>query len=142
MFETNKMQILRSSRLWEVIRFGLVGTLVTAIHYVVYWLFKRWMDYSLAFAIGYGLSFVVNYVLTSYFTFRCKASLKNGIGFGGAHLFNFILQTLLLRFFVWMGFTPTLAPIPVYLISIPTNFLMVRFVFKGRGKKRNINEVL
>lgn len=139
MFEIDRRWVMKSSRMWEIFRFGLVGTLVTVLHYVVYWWFKRWMDYSLAFAIGYGLSFVVNYVLTSYFTFRRKASLKNGIGFGGAHLFNFILQTLLLRLFVWMGFTPTLAPIPVYLISIPTNFLMVRFVFKGRGKKRNIN---
>lgn len=136
----NMLQLHRDIRKWlvnrprllELIRFGLVGALVTFVHYAVYWVLKPWIDYSVSFAVGYGLAFVLNYFLTSLFTFRRKTTWKNGVGFGGAHLFNFILQTVLLRLFVNCGIEENLAPVPVYMISIPVNFLMVRFVFKGR----------
>lgn len=38
---------------------------------------------------------------------------------------------VLLNFFVWIGMSHELAPIGVYAVSTPVNFLMVRFVFKN-----------
>ena len=70
----------------EVIRFGIVGVISTALHYGIYWVLQYWMNVNIAYTIGYVLSFLVNYYLTALFTFKEKTSAKNGLGFGGAHL--------------------------------------------------------
>ena len=71
-----------------------------------------------------------NFLLTSYFTFKAKATVKRGLGFSTAHLVNYLLQIVMLNLFIWMGFKAEFAPLPVYLIVIPVNFLLVRSVFK------------
>ena len=126
---------LSSKTLGEIIRFGIVGCVATALHYFIYWLLNKWINVNIAYTIGYAISFVCNFFLTSYFTFKKKASLKRGLGFGGAHLFNYLFQMLLLNLFIWLGVKKNLAPIPVYAIAIPINFLMVRFVFKHNDQE-------
>ena len=126
--------------LGEVIRFGVVGCFATALHYFIYWLFSKWININIAYTLGYAISFVCNFFLTSFFTFKEKTSVKRGLGFGGAHLFNYLFQLGLLNLFVWMGVRKDLAPLPVYAISIPINFLMVRFVFKHKSEKNNVSQ--
>jgi len=36
----------------------------------------------------------------------------------------------LLNFWLWVGLSREVAPLGVYAIAVPTNFLLVRFVFK------------
>jgi putative flippase GtrA len=91
---------------------------------------QHWIEVNVAYTIGYALSFLVNYYLTAHFTFHEKATKKNGIGFGGAHLFNYCLQIALLNFWLWVGLSKEVAPLGVYAIAVPTNFLLVRYVFK------------
>ena len=114
----------------EVIRFGMVGVFATLLHYGIYWVLNHYMNANVAYTIGYLLSFVCNFYLTSYFTFKSKASVKRGIGFIGAHVNNYLLQMILLNLFLYLGVNETLAPIPVYLIAVPVNFILVRWVFK------------
>lgn len=118
---------------FELVRFGAVGVVATALHYGVYWLLHGVMDVNVAYTLGYLVSFVANYVLSARFTFRKKRSVKNGLGFVCAHLFNYLLQISLLNFFIWLGVSKVLAPVPVYCVAIPTNFLIVRFVFRKLG---------
>ena len=91
---------------FELVRFGVVGVVATALHYCVYWLLYGVMDVNVAYTLGYLVSF----------------------GFACAHLFNYLLQISLLNFFIWLGVSKVLAPVPVYCVAIPTNFLIVRFV--------------
>lgn len=114
----------------EFIRFGIVGILATGIHYLVYSLVQRLTGAGTAYTVGYVVSFAANFMLTSLFTFRTKATVSKGLGFGLAHLCNYLLQMGLLYVVLAAGISTALAPIPVYCISIPLNFLMVRFVFK------------
>ena len=114
----------------EIARFVIVGVIATALHYGIYWILMRWVNVNIAYTIGYALSFICNFFLTSYFTFKAKATMKRGLGFGSAHLLNYLLQMLFLNFFIWLGIKAEWAPIPVYMIVIPINFLLVRFVFK------------
>ena len=114
-------------------RFGIVGVIATALHYGVYLLLKEWAGMNLAYALGYFISFIANYILSACFTFKKKKSVKNGLGFCMAHLFNYLLQAGLLNFFVWLGISETLAPVPVYCIAVPVNFIIVRFVFNKAG---------
>lgn len=117
---------------FEIIRFGIVGATATIVQYVLYRLFALALNYNIAFALAYGISFIGNFFLTSYFTFNSKATAKKGIGFAGAHICNFLIQMFLLNLFVFFGIQKDWAPIPVYTIAIPINFLMVRFVFKHK----------
>ena len=114
----------------ELVRFAIVGTTAAALHYGIYWVLQHWINVNIAYTIGYLLSFLVNYYLSAHFTFKAKTSAKNGIGFGGAHLVNYLLHIVLFNFFLWIGLSRELAPIAVLAIAVPANFVMVRFVFK------------
>ncbi len=113
----------------EVVRFGVVGVVATGIHYGVYLLLNLWLWTWLAYTIGYALSFVVNYLLTNYFTFRTRPTWRNGAGFALSHLINYTLHILLLEFFLWVGVPEVWAPLPVYAVVIPVNFLILRRFF-------------
>lgn len=115
--------------IFQVIRFSIVGVSATMIHYVIYWLLQDSINKTIAYTIGYGISFICNFYLTSKFTFKRKATVKKGFGFICSHLFNYLLQVCLLNLFLHIGINSLLAPIPVYCICIPVNFLLVRFVF-------------
>ena len=115
-----------------MMRFVVTGGLATVIHYGIYYLLMNFINTSIAFTIGYLLSFVFNYFMSARFTFRKKTTAKNGFGFCAAHAFNYLLQVLLLNVFLHLGVQKGIAPIPVYAISIPVNFLVVRFVFSRK----------
>ena len=116
----------------EFVRFAIVGIIATAIHYGVYYILQWFIYVNIAYTIGYIVSFIANFDLSAYFTFGRKPSWGKALGFGGAHLFNYLLHIGLLNFFLWLGLSRPLAPIPVFSIAIPVNFLLVRFVFKGK----------
>lgn len=122
----------RLKRLPEFMRFVMVGGFATVLHYGIYMLLQRFVNVNAAYTSGYLLSFVANFYLTAYFTFRQKPSWKKAFGFGWAHLLNYLMHIGLLNLFLWMGFLPSLAPVPVFAIVIPVNFLLVRFVFKQK----------
>lgn len=116
----------------EFVRFGVVGVIATALHYGIYYCLKSATNVNVAYSVGYIISFIVNFYLTSYFTFGTPPSWKKLAGMGGAHLINFLLHLILLNIFLYLGVSKTWAPIPVFAIAIPVNFLLVRFVFKHK----------
>ncbi|MCD7926622.1 GtrA family protein [Bacteroidaceae bacterium] len=116
----------------EFMRFGIVGIVATALHYGIYYLLQPYINVNVAYTTGYVLSFIANFYLTSYFTFRTTPSWKKLTGMGGAHIVNYLLHMALLNLFLFMGISKTWAPIPVFAIAIPINFLLVRFVFKHK----------
>ncbi|MDO4165435.1 MAG: GtrA family protein [Bacteroides sp.] len=114
----------------EFVRFAIVGVLATALHYAIYFALQHFINVNVAYTSGYVLSFIANFYLTAYFTFGRKPSWGKAFGFGGAHLVNYLLHMSLLNVFLWLGVPKVAAPIPVFAIAIPVNFLLVRFVFK------------
>lgn len=127
------MRMKQMKHLLEFIRFALVGILATALHYGLYYLLQTLINVNIAYATGYLLSFIVNFYLTAYFTFGTRPSWKKAIGFSGAHLVNFLIHMLLLNLFLWAGISQTWAPLPVFAIAIPVNFILIRFVFKHKN---------
>ena len=59
-----------------------------------------------------------------------KASIKNASGMIGAHLFNlFVVRMGLMHVFVEiLAINDQVAYIPTFVISIITNFLVIRFI--------------
>lgn len=121
---------MNSTTLREAIRFCIVGVLATIVHYGIYLLLKGVINVSVAYTIGYVISFIGNFVLTNVYTFKTQATAKKGIGFVICHVINYLLHIGLLNGFIWMGVPSSLAPIPVYCIVVPVNFLLVRKVVK------------
>lgn len=117
----------------EFIRFVMVGIFATALHYGLYYVLQGTINVNVAYTLGYALSFIANFYLTAYFTFGRKPSWSKALGFGGAHLVNYLLHIGLLNLFIWLGVSKPLAPFPVFAIAIPINFLLVRFVFKSKS---------
>lgn len=124
------------ARFWEFFRFCIVGVLATAIHYGVYLLLMHlfpdkggWWT-NAAYTIGYLTGFVFNFILSALFTFRERMTVGKGIGFSISNLVNYGLHILFLNLFLWIGVPDKWAPLPVYCLVVPINFLLVRFVFK------------
>lgn len=129
MVTDNKKNVIK-----EFIRFGIVGVIATGLHYGIYFLLQKYINVNIAYTLGYGLSFIGNFYLTSYFTFGTAPSWKKLIGMGGAHAINYSLQIVLLNLFLWLKVPQEWAPFPVFALAIPINFMLVRFVFKYRKK--------
>jgi putative flippase GtrA len=126
---------MNSRTLWQAARFGVVGVTATALHYALYWLLLPVLPATVAYAAGYGLAFVANFYLTAYFTFHSRPSWRKLAGMGGAHGVNFVLHLVLLNAFLWMGLGERWAPLPVFAIAIPVNFILVRWVFTPKKQK-------
>ncbi len=132
-------KILSNQKLMEFFRWACVGFVATLIHYGIYYVLKEFVSpqtelwLNIDYTIGYVVSFFGNFFLSAYFTFHEKPSLKKGFGFGIAHAVNYGLHILFLNLFLWLGLSSTIAPLFVYIIVVPINFLMVRFVFKGKN---------
>lgn len=117
-------------KLGEVVRFGIVGVLATLLQYAIYTLLLLWCSPSLSMTVGYILSFIFNFIASTRFTFKVETNARHGAGFALSHVVNYLLQMATLNFFLWIGVSKTLAPIPMFCICVPVNFVLVRFFLK------------
>lgn len=123
-------EMTKSPNIKEILRFGITGVVSTLVTYAVYYLMLFWLNASISFTIGYVVAFIVNYIMTVSFTFKVKASAKNGTGFIVSNIINYGFCMMFLNLFIWSGLSKQVAPIPMYAICIPINYLIVRFVMK------------
>lgn len=111
-------------------RFCVVGTVSTALHYGFYCLLLwRSVDVNVSYTIAYITSFLVNFWLTSVFTFRSRLAWSKFAGFAGSHVFNYLLHMLLLNIVLWLHAPRYLAPIPVMATALVVQYTILRFVF-------------
>ncbi len=127
--------------LGEVIRFGIVGVIAVAIQYLCYLLVVALLEYMMpdwdnhvivtsANTIAYVISFIFNYIASTRYTFKVKSNVKRSAGFVFSHIINYLLQTVVLNFFVGIGLNKQIAMMPMFAITVPTNFILVRFFLK------------
>ena len=120
----------------QFVRFIITGTTATVVLYAIYYVLLLAMPINAAYSIGFAVSFVVNFLMTSIYTFRSRPNLGKGLGFAGQQAVNYVLQLGFLNIFVWLGVPKEVAPMPVFILILPINFLLLRFVFrkkKGEG---------
>lgn len=130
---TNKFkQLIIHQKFREFVRFAIVGLIATGIHYGIYYLLNLFVNVNVAYSIGYVVSWFVNLYLTAHFTFKSSLSFKKGVGFAFSHLINYLLHMLFLNLFLAIGMSEEIAPLFVFAVVIPINFLLVRFVFKSK----------
>lgn len=154
----------------QFVRFFIVGVGATLLHWGVYVSLNALFSItaedstmlSLTYSLGYGVSFLGNYLASLRWTFRTKGSVGKGAGFALSHAVNYALHVLLLNIFLWLGvgqilvrlfttYTPALVqmvpllnsadallPLPIFCVVVPINFLMVRF-FLTRGDEKMLD---
>ncbi len=147
----------------EFARFVVVGVGATLVHLAAYFILlgvagaavEHSLLPELCYAVGYGISFVFNYIVSLKWTFRVGHSVGKSIGFSISHLLNALLHLFLFHYLNLFGCGAALAafvvgivpdlvavfpmlaqgesytPFFVYALAIPMNFLMVRYVLKS-----------
>lgn len=124
------LETIDKGKLQEFIRFCSVGVLCTAIDAAIFYAVRMVASYQLSLVCGYVISLIVNYLLTVYWTFKVQPNYKNLIGIVSAHLFNlFVVRLGLMYAFVeMMALNDQIAYLPTLLISVVTNFIIIKFV--------------
>ena len=136
-----RMRAIMSGKLGEVVRFAIVGAAATLLPYAIYYLLIQFLGTgaskadahlwsTVAMTVGYVLSFVFNFFASTRFTFKVKANARRGAGFLFSHVVNYTLQMLTLNLFLWLGLSKQVAPIPMFCVCVPVNFILVRFFLK------------
>lgn len=117
----------------EVVRFALVGGFCTLLQYGIYVVFLNAVGVPAVVStmISYAISFIANFLLSSFFTFRSSPNPKRGVAFALSHLINMGLQTGFVAIFKGIV-GPTLALLPALGICVPLNYFLVRFALKNR----------
>lgn len=117
----------KRDKLGEILRFGIVGAIAALLQYGVYLLMLLFVSPGIANTIGYIISFIFNFIASTHYTFKVKANAKRGFGFALSHVVNYLLQTVTLLFFIYVGVPKAYAPIPMFCICVPVNFILVRY---------------
>lgn len=122
----------------EMLRFALVGGFCTVLQYGVYVVFVDAVKVPAVVStmISYAISFIANFLLSSFFTFHSDPNAKKGLAFTASHLVNMGMQTGFVAIFKGIV-GPTLALLPALVICVPLNYLMVRFAFTNRRFQSN-----
>ena len=126
----NHLEDNKREKLGEVVRFGVVGVAAVLIQYGVYLLLVLFMNHNISMTLGYIISFIFNFIASTHYTFRVKANAKRGAGFALSHVINYFMQIAMLNVFIWLGISKQIAPMPMFVICVPVNFLLVRFFLK------------
>ena len=122
-------ELLHSEKFWQFVRFALNGGLSSAVHYAIYYVLLFWTSANAAYITGYVVSFIGNFFLTNYFTFRTTPTLKRFIGFCGSHAVNFGLHVVLFNVLLLLGVHRLIIPLFVIGISMVVQFILLRWVF-------------
>ena len=126
----NHLDNKKREKLGELFRFVCVGGVATLLQYILYVVLLQWLNHNIANTLAYLMSFVFNFWASTVFTSKVKANAKKGIGFAFSHLVNYALQMGCLNLFIYLDVPQQIAPLPMFAVCVPVNFLLVRFFLK------------
>lgn len=126
-YTSDRLGTEKRKKFGEILRFGIVGAIAALLQYGVYLAMLIITSPGVANTIGYIISFIFNFIASTHYTFKVKANAKRGLGFALSHVVNYLLQTLTLLLFIYIGVPKAYAPIPMFCICVPVNFILVRY---------------
>ena len=125
----------------SAVRFVLVGALGTGLQYGIYYLLlgvfqTKWPEValltSIAFTAGYVIEMVMNYFLTSFYTFKKTPSWKNAGGFILGRTLNYGIQLLFLNVMIWLHLSEEWAGIVAIMLAGVINYFVIRPFYKDK----------
>lgn len=125
----------------SAVRFVLVGAIGTGLQYGIYYLLlgvfqTKWPEValltSIAFTAGYVIAMVMNYFLTSFYTFKKTPSWKNAGGFILGRTLNYGIQLLFLNVMIWLHLSEEWAGIVAIMLAGVINYFVIRPFYKDK----------
>ena len=127
----------------SAVRFVLVGALGTGLQYGIYYLLlglfqQHWPEMmiltSLAFTIGFVIEMICNYLLTSFYTFKVRPSMKNASGFLLGRALNYAIQMLLLNVLIWLHMSEEWSGLAAIALAGIINYFVLLPFYKDRKR--------
>ena len=81
-------------RLWEFLRFGLVGVANTAVYYVVYLLLLLVLPYLAAHVLAWTVAVYFSFFLNAAFTYRVRPTWRKALLFPLSNIPNIVMTTV------------------------------------------------
>ena len=133
----------------SAVRFVLVGASGTALQYGIYYVLLGFFNHywpstailtSVAFTCGFVIEMISNYLLTSFYTFRVKPSLKNASGFVLGRTLNYFIQMLLLHALMWLDMSKEWAGLAAIALAGIINYFVLLPFYKDRKRDSHNRE--
>ena len=127
----------------SAVRFVLVGAIGTGVQYGIYYILLGVFQYkwpevgvltSLAFTIGFVIEMVLNYFMTSFYTFRVRPSLKNAGGFIIGRTLNYFIQIGLLNILIWLHMSEEWAGLTAIALAGVINYFVLLPFYKDKKR--------
>jgi putative flippase GtrA len=105
------------------------GVLNTALTYAIYLVLSHFIDYQIAFAVGYAAGISFSYFFNARMVFGAAASIKTAATYPLVYLVQYIASAAALAVLVGaFQVSKALAPICVTVVMIPLTYLMSKAV--------------
>ncbi|MBQ8831906.1 MAG: GtrA family protein [Paludibacteraceae bacterium] len=128
----------------SAVRFVLVGALGTGLQYGIYyvllgifqtkWAEDTWLT-SVAFTVGFVIEMVYNYLMTSFYTFRVRPTLKNAGGFLFGRALNYVIQLIFLNVLIWLHMSEEWAGIAAIALAGVINYFVLLPFYKDKKRE-------
>ena len=128
----------------SAVRFVLVGALGTGLQYGIYyvllgifqtkWAEDTWLT-SVAFTVGFVIEMVYNYLMTSFYTFRVRPTLKNAGGFFFGRALNYVIQLIFLNVLIWLHMSEEWAGIAAIALAGVINYFVLLPFYKDKKRE-------
>ncbi|ARJ51686.1 GtrA family protein [Staphylococcus lutrae] len=125
--------MMDATRLFEIVRFVIVGGINTINYYIVYLILLRLLHvhYLVSHIIGFTIALIISYFLNCYFVYKVKPTLKKFLAFPLTQFVNIGTQTLFIFLFVeLLHLNATIAPFVGLIITIPATYLLSKYILK------------
>lgn len=120
----------------QLIKFGIVGIITTAISTIVNILLLKFnMFYIVAYTISYAIGIIVSYFLNSIFVFKQKLEISRFIKFATVYLVSYFIGLINIMIMVEkMSINEIVATIINVCIMTLLNFVFVKIVAFKKNK--------
>lgn len=118
-------------------RFLVVGLASTAGSYLAFLAFLQVLHHQFAYALAFLVGLLIGYGLNATWTFQARHSMLRLGLYPLAYLPQLALGAGLLEAAVTgLGIDPELAVLVVIAVSVPINFIIMRWIFRHAGPDR------
>lgn len=123
---------LRSGRGGELIRYIVVGGVITLAAHLVYLALLAWdVGPHLAWTCSFVFGTVIGYILHRRFVFKAQVKTHHWFSFPAAYFLRFWAGQGLLVAALWLGLSEGWAGFVVNLAMAPLGFVLLRLVLRG-----------
>lgn len=115
-------------------RFLVAGSINTILGYALFLLLNLALDYRFAYSLSFACGIVLSFVLNSLYVFRQPLRWKRLTAYPAVYLLQYMAGMACIWLFVAVLDQPeSFAPIPAIAVTVPLTFYLTRYALKGNA---------